>query len=138
MGEVWIAAVVTVGGGVIAGMGAEKKDKQDKAHQEAMTKEESRLAAQREGYSAALENFYTQKDRYERQRGLDQFRQFSTVGSFMPGYTDDAARVASPTAPDYNDFAPAEVVEQNTGKKGGGGKSLSDIHKKVRDPLGLF
>lgn len=120
MGEVWIAAVVTVGGGIISGMGAEKKDKADKKFQSAEEKEndlrEGRLGAQATGYEMALEDFYNQKDRFEKQRGLDQFRQFSTVGNYNPAAADDSAtRLAAPVTPQYNQFATdagGEVIAQ--------------------------
>lgn len=109
MAEIWVAAVVTVGGGIISGIGAEKKDKKDKKFQSAEEKEndlrEGRLGAQQTGYEMALEDFYNQKDRFEKQRGLDQFRQFSTVGNYNPAAADDSAtRLAAPVAPQYNQF----------------------------------
>jgi hypothetical protein len=131
MGEIWIAAVVTVGGGVIAGIGAEKKDKSDKAHEEKMTKESAALTAQQTGYESALENYYKQKDRFETQRGLDQFRQFSTLDQFAPGVDDQGGRVAAPVTPEYNSFAPT-TPQQGTTPTGGGGKSFIE---KI-DPLG--
>lgn len=142
MAEIWAAAAVTVVGGVIAGKAAEKKDKGDKQHQEAMTKEESALAAQRTGYERALDDFYTQKERAGRQRGLDQYRQFSTVGEFAPEYdASGEPRIANPVMPNYNDFDPTPPEEKEDGKKGGSKSIFSkrnDLHKKARDPFGIF
>lgn len=140
MGEVWGAAAVAIVGGVIAGKGQEKKDKSDKAHAEAMTKEESALSAQRTGYERALEDYYSQKQRARTQRGLDQFRQFSTVGEFSPNYsTDSEQRVVEGEAPNYNtfdpDYDPNAPLEPNPGVNG---KKKKNIHKKIADPLGLF
>ena len=142
MSEIWVAAAITVGGAVVSGIGQEKKDKADKAHQAAMTEEESKLAAQRTGYESALEEFYTQRERQRKQRGLDQFRQFSTMGEFAPGYDiNSEARIDPGEAPNYNTFDPDYNPNPVTPEQQGGGKrskSISDIHKKIRDPLGLF
>lgn len=135
MSEVWAAAAVSVVGGVIAGKGAEKKDKADKAFEQEMTAEGSRLSAQRSGYDRALEDFYQQKDRARKQRGLDQFRQFSTMSEFAPNYdANSEPRVVEGEAPDYNAFAP-EVTEEEKQQQSGGGRSIG---KKLLDPLGLF
>jgi hypothetical protein len=117
MAEVWVAAVVTIGGGIIAGQAAEKKDKSDKAYSTKNTKLEARLNAQQSGYEAALSDFYIQKDRYEKQRGLDQFRQFSTMDQFAPGVNDQGGRVVMPQTPDYNSFAPYEAPTPPAEKK---------------------
>lgn len=135
MSEVWAAAAVSVVGSVVAGKAAEKKDKSDKAHDQAMTAEESRLAAQRTGYDRALEDFYQQKDRARKQRGLDQFRQFSTMGEFAPNYNATTEpRVVEGDAPDYNVFAPT-VPEEPAQPQGRRGRSTMD---RILDPLGIF
>lgn len=136
MGEIWGSAIA-VGGSLISGYAASKKDKQDKKDARAMTREEAELEAQLSGYDAALENFYTEKQRFQKQRGLDEFRKFSTMGNWAPGYTDNAARIADPTMPNYNDFA-VEQPESEGGGGGGGSSLLSkriDLHKK---PLKLL
>lgn len=135
MGEVWAAAAVTVVGGVVAGKGAEKKDKSDKAHEQVMTKEESQLAAQRTSHQMALEDFYAQKERARKQRGLDQYRAFSTMGAVAPEYdATTEARILPGEAPKYTSFdeTPPEEPTTPTKKKG------KSIHKKLADPLGLF
>lgn len=142
MSEIWVAAVGVVGS-VAAGKAAEKKAKEDRKHSEAMTAEESKLAAQRTGYERALDEWYTQRERARKQRGLAQFRdQFSTMSQWAPGYDESTEVTINPgQAPQYNDFAPAdpELGDPNARVSGkSGGKSLSDIHKKLRDPLGLF
>lgn len=136
MAEIWGAAIA-LGGAVVSGMAARKKDKEDKAHSQAMTREESGLASQRTGHEMALEDFYAQKERFRKQRGLDEFRKFSSIGRWAPGYSDAAARIQDPVMPDYNDFA----VEQpeKTGGGGGGGKSIFDkrvdLHTKPLSKL---
>ena len=145
MAEIWAAAALTVVGGVVAGKGAEKKDKSDKAHQAAMTKEESALAAQRTGYERALEDFYTQKQRARTQRGLDQFREFSSMSRFAPEYNiNSEQRINEGEAPNYNTFHPdynsnaSEEINPTTGQKKSILSKRVALHKKARDPLGLF
>lgn len=137
MAEIWAAAAVSIVGGVMAGKAAEKKDKSDKAHDAAMSEDESRYAAQRTAHERALEDFYTQKQRARTQRGLDQYRAFHTMGSVNPAYdVSTEARIDPGTAPKYSDFDEAPPEEAAGPRKKG--KSLSDIHKKLRDPLGIF
>lgn len=134
MSELWVAGIVTVAGSYIAGKGQEKKDKADKAHQEAMTKEESALAAQRTGYEMALEEWYTQRERARTQRGLDQFRQFSTMRDFAPQYDETTeSRIVPGDAPNYNDFDPTPPEEAAAG---GGKKGSSLLDKGLKyDPV---
>lgn len=145
MGEIWGAAIMVVGS-VVAGKAAEKKAKSEQQHQTAMTAEESKLAAQRTGYERALEDYYSQKQRARTQRGLDQFRQFSTMSEFAPGYDiNSEQRINEGEAPNYNTFDPdydpnATEIDPATGQKKS--KSIlskrNELHKKARDPLGLF
>lgn len=145
MGEIWGAAIMVVGS-VVAGKAAEKKAKADQKHDAAMTEEESKLAAQRTGYERALEDYYSQKQRARTQRGLDQFRQFSTMSEFAPGYDiNSEQRIDEGEAPNYNTFHPdydpnPEEVDPATGRKKGKGllSKRNKLHKKARDPLGLF
>lgn len=136
MGEVWVAAAVTVVGGAVAGYGAQKKAeaerKANRQDSKEMTEREGRLNAQASGYEAALEDYYNQKARYDQQRGLDQYRQFSTMGQFAPGVDDQGGRVVMPQSPDYNNFE-VEVPEEEKQQKGG--KKGKSIIEKL-DPLG--
>lgn len=131
MAEIWVAAAITVGGGIIAGVGQEKKDKNDKKYNKEMTEEDYRRTAQQSGYEAALENYYNERARYEKQRGLDQYRQFSTMKNYAPNVDDQSGRVAAPTMPQYNEFAPTTPTAP--GANGGGDNK--GILSKV-DPLG--
>lgn len=130
MAEIWEAAIV-VAGGIASGMAAEKKDKADKKYQTKMTQEDYRRTAQQTGYEAALDDYYKQKDRYEAQRGLDQFRQFSTINNYKPDYNPMDGQLTAPVMPDYNNF---KVVEDTQQGSSGGGKG-GNIMEKL-DPLG--
>lgn len=133
MSEVWAAAAVTIVGGVIAGNAAEKKDKADKKYNTQMTEMDYRKQAQQTGYEAAIQDFYTQRDRFNKQRGLDQFRNFSTVDQFAPGTQKYDGQLTMPTMPQYNDFniEPMPSTSNSSGGKGGGSNIMSTL-----DPIG--
>lgn len=135
MGEIWVAAAITVGGGVISGIGQEKKDKSDKKFSKEQTEEGYRKTAQQTGYESALEDFYNEKSRYNKQRGLDQYRQFSTMKDFAPDVNDQGGRVAEPVMPKYNDFAPttptATAAQSSGGKSGGLLSKIDPIGSKI-------
>lgn len=143
MAELWVAAAVTVVGGAVAGYGAQKKaEAERKASREdnkEMTEREAKLNAQASGYERALEDYYTQKARFDQQRGLDQYRQFSTMGQFAPGVDDSGGRVVMPKSPNYNDFAveEPEVAKEQKDKKDSLWDKRKDLHKKVIHPFGF-
>lgn len=130
MAEIWGAAIV-VAGGIASGMAAEKKDKADKKYQTKMTQEDYRRTAQQTGYEAALDDYYKQKDRYEAQRGLDQFRQFSTINNYKPDYNPMDGQLTAPVMPDYNNFKVVEDTQQGSSGGGNGGNIMEKL-----DPLG--
>lgn len=99
MAEIWGAAIM-VGGGIIAGIGAEKKDKADKAFAKAQTKDEARYSAILSQFEKDQDYYLSQKMRADKKRGLDEFRKFSTVSQFAPGYTNTNAGPVVPQRPD--------------------------------------
>lgn len=132
MAEIWGAAIMVVGA-VAGGIAAEKKEKAALKNQKAMTREEAILSARGEGYSKALDEFYREKGRFETQRGLDEFRKFDTAQNYMPGYSDDAARIKEPVAPSLETFFPSDPPKQKKKKKKKGGfRGFIDKY----DPLG--
>jgi len=132
MAEIWGAAIMVVGA-VASGVAAEKKEKAALKNQKAMTREEAILAARGEGYTRALDQYYMEKGRFETQRGLDEFRKFDTAQNYMPGYSDDAARVKDPVAPSLDTFFPADPAKaKKKKKKKGGFRGFIDKY----DPLG--
>lgn len=106
------AAAVTAVAGYASSRSAAKAKKDDQKHDAEMTAEESALAAQRTGYEKALEYHYKQEDRFQAQRGLDEFRKFSTMGQWAPGYSDVNARIAKPVMPTYGDFVAASGEQE--------------------------
>jgi FtsZ-interacting cell division protein ZipA len=124
MSEVWIAGGIALVGGVVQGMGEEKKDKSDKKFQRELTKDSARYESILSAFENEQDYYYNQLNRANKQRGLEQFRQFSTVKNFAPQYVQSNAGVVVPTKPITPDFSdPAKV---NTG--GGGKSGVSKLH----------
>lgn len=112
MAEVWGAAA----GALISGYAAEKKAKAErKAANEdrrAATKEEAQYSAVLSQFEGQLDDYYSQLNRQRKQRGLDAFRQFSTVNKFNPAYSD-SSRIALPEAPNVNTLIGMAVPDAN-------------------------
>lgn len=100
MAEIWGAAI-GVAGSVISGVAASKQAKKDRKNKVTDTKEGAALERENMAFAASLDDYYSQKKRAGMQRGLDEFRKFSTLGNFAPGYQDTSQRIVVP------DSAPA-------------------------------
>lgn len=99
MTEVWIAAAATVVGGALSGMGQEKAAKEDRKAQREMTQDSARYEALLSQFEKEQDYYYSQQERANKQRGMEQFRQFSTVQKFAPQYVSTSTPVAVPTKP---------------------------------------
>lgn len=122
----WLAvggAAVTVIGGALSDKSANKASKRQLAQDRFLQQEESRLGRQDTIFNKQVEEHYTQKERARRQRGLDEFRKFSTVQDFAPEYQDTSQRVAIPVLPGISsepggniglDFTPATTTLEGT------------------------
>lgn len=155
MAEIWGAAIM-VGGSIISGMAASKKAKADQkfASKEARAADErdsmeARLSDERQAkYQAILGQFnkdsdyyYSQKTRENKQRGLAQFRQFSTVNQFAPKFVGGDNQIVVPEKPDAVaavkqfdlDQAKPAVEPEATAEPAAKKKKKSFL-----DPLGLF
>lgn len=102
----WIAvagAAVTVIGGAMSDKSAKKQSAKDREEGRLGMHEEHRLGMQRAVFDEQLEYHKIQKERAQRQRGLDEFRKFSTLQQFAPEYQDTAERVVVPQAPVVSD-----------------------------------
>ena len=135
MAEIWGAAIA-VGGAVISGKAAEKKAKQDRKDsnedRRAATKEEAQYGAVLSQFEREQEDYYNQLDRQRKQRGLDQFRQFSTMSQFAPEYQGDTSRVVLPAKPDVNALISQAVPEEQAAAKA---KKKKSTLEKI-DPVG--
>jgi len=100
----WIAAGITVGGALLSGIGASKQQKSSQKFQAS----EARLSDERQAkYQAILgqvskdtDYYYNQLNRKNKQRGLDQFRQFSTLNQYAPNFVGGNNQIVVPTKPD--------------------------------------
>lgn len=105
MGEIWGAAIA-VGGSIINGIAASKKAKQDRENAKEDTKEmtenDARFGAIASQFNAEQDYYYEQLKRKNKQRGLDQFRQFSTVNQFAPNFVGGNTTITLPAKPDIN------------------------------------
>lgn len=98
----WFAvagAAVTVVGGALSDRKAGKDADKNRAQSDFQQQEQSRLGRQDTIFNKQVDEHYIQKERAQRQRGLDEFRKFSTVGQFAPEYQDTSQRVAVPVLP---------------------------------------
>ncbi len=133
MAEIWGAAIA-VGGAVVSGIAAEKKAKNDRKNanedRRAATKEEAQYGSVISRFDAEQEDYFNQLNRSRKQRGLDQFRQFSTMNQIAPNYTE-TNRIVVPNRPDVNAII-NEVVPPETPQVKGKGKSTWE---KI-DPIG--
>lgn len=98
----WFAvggAATSIIGGVLSDKKEKKQRKEDKAFSAEQARLENQYAKEQSKFDADLQYHYNQKARAGRQRGLDEFRKFSTLKDFAPGYTDTSQRIQVPTAP---------------------------------------
>ena len=101
------AGLVSAIGGILSGKG---KKKQAQAEAAFKAKEERALAQDQAKYGAIetlfqsnLQDFERQRERQRKERGLDQFRNFSTMGKWAPGM-ESTNRIQVPTQPGLESF----------------------------------
>lgn len=147
MAEIWGAAIAAAGA-IASGVAASKKAKADRkaasADQKAATKDEAIYGSILSQFEAEQEDYYNQLGRQRKQRGLDQFREFSTVSSFAPSYSGDNNRIVLPDRPDIQNLiaqgtGQTEVDANGNPKNGGVFAKLDNAENKVRrvlDPIG--
>ena len=146
MAEIWGAALaVQAGGAIIGGIAKSKQAKQDRKNAKADQKE---MTAYEAKWQSLLSQFETEQDyRYEqlrrqnKQRGLDEFRKFHSLGAFAPEYAQTNGNIVVPEArtigqmADEYDKTQAKIDAANGANQGqGGGKSGSLLDKL--DPIG--
>ena len=148
MGEVWVSAVAGVAGSAISGYGQQKKAKEDRKNanedRKAATREEALYSGVLSSFERELDDYYNQLNRQRKQRGLDTFRQFSTLNQFAPNYTPAAQQeIVVPDKPNIATNLDAAIrldeANQQMGQSAGPQhKGGSSTMKKIIDPLGLF
>lgn len=117
MAEIWGAAIAA-GGAILGGIAASKKAKQEReaAREDAkeMTENDARFGAILSQFNAEQDYYYQQLQRKSKQRGLDQFRQFSTVNQFAPNFVGGNNTIALPNKPDINALIKANTPVAET------------------------
>ncbi len=107
----WAAAA----GALFKGLGnsgsTKKAAKEDLKSKLKLNEQEGVIGRQNSAFEMALEDYYNQRDRAAKSRGLDEFRKFSTVGNFAPEYKNDVPAIQVPTMPVHNQgaYAPAKA-----------------------------
>lgn len=135
MSEIWIGALITVGGGIISGQGAEKKDKADKAYQSTATKKETAFSGILSQFERESDDYYSQLNRARKQRGLDEFRKFSTLNQFAPQYINEN-RIDPGQAPSISDLV-KQIDAVDKALADPPKKKKRGLLEKLSDPLGL-
>lgn len=141
MAEIWGAAIA-VGGAALSGAAKSKQAKQDRKN----AKEDAKIANEDEAkWGSLMSQFdkeqdyrYEQMSRKNKQRGLDEFRKFSTVSTFAPEYQQTQTGVEVPEARTMSDlnkeYSASEAT--NTGNPDTyGGKRKKSTWEEI-DPLG--
>lgn len=131
MAEIWASAA----GAVITGYAASKKAKSDrkaaKEDRKEMTRDDAKYSSILSRFEAEQEDYYNQLNRQRKQRGLAQFRQFSTVNQFAPQYLGDNTEIVVPERPDINKIMDEVDPQENPVQRAKGKSTLEKI-----DPLG--
>lgn len=130
-------------------MAAEKKAKEDRKNsnedRKAATREEALYSGMLSGFEREQEDYYSQLGRQRKQRGLDTFRQFSTVNQFSPGFSDNSPGVVLPDKANIantidtamrQDMANQEAIN-SMNPQGGGPKKQNALQRRL-DPLKMF
>lgn len=109
----WVSAIGSGLKFLGGSLGAKKKAKQDAKNEKEKIMLESSESRRNSQFDAETAYYYKQLERAGKQRGLEQFRQFSTVKNFAPNYQDTSKPIEVPVQPVYNQGAYANP----TGKK---------------------
>lgn len=135
MAEIWGAAIA-VGGAVISGYAQSKEKKADRkaasSEARAATKDEAKWSAILSRFEKQDDYYYQQLNRQNKQRGLAEFRKFTTTDSFAPEYQNTNTGVVLPQQTNINDVE--QQVAPATAQTGGGKKGKGLLEKI--DPLG--
>ncbi len=120
----------------MSGVAASKKAKQDKKDAKEMTLEGAKFGAMQSEFDAGQDYYYNQLNRQNKQRGLAEFRKFSTVGNFAPTYTQDNAGIVMPDKPDAEEAFKAPEAEASSSKKKSTLEKIDPLGSKILG--GLF
>lgn len=108
------AIAAQLAGSLLKGSADKKKAKEDRENEKADTVASVGYRALSDVFDAQLSDYYSQLGRKRKERGLDQFRQFSTLNQFAPNYVN-TNRIAVGEMPSISDLlTKAKAVETMT------------------------
>lgn len=121
MAEAWVAAAtITAGGALIGGVAKSKaeKDAQKRAAKDAKAanKDEAKWSSLVSQFEKEQDYRYEQLNRQNKQRGLAEFRKFSTLNSYAPNYQQTNPDIVVPEARTMSDLE----TEYNASEAGNG------------------
>lgn len=135
MAEIWKAAAITVGGSIVSGIASSKKAREDrknaKEDRKEMTRDDAKYSSILSRFEAEQEDYYNQLNRQRKQRGLAQFRQFSTVNQFAPQYLGDNTEIVVPERPDINKLMDEVDPQEAQGATTNSAKGKSSLVGKI-------
>lgn len=131
MAEVWAAAAGAVVTGYAASQKAKAERKAAKEDRKEMTRDDAKYSSILSRFEAEQADYYDQLNRQRKQRGLAQFRQFSTVNQFAPQYLSNNQEIVVPERPDINKIMDEVDPQEAPGKRAKGKSTLEKL-----DPLG--
>lgn len=135
MAEIWGAAIA-VGGSVISGSAKAKQAKKDSEREasnaRAATRDEAKYSSIVSQFEKEQDYYYNQLNRQNKQRGLAEFRKFSNLANYAPGYTQNTN--TGIVLPDKPDASKVLDNDQEPQKQAKAKRSLLD---KIGNPLGL-
>ena len=140
MAEIWGAAIAA-GGAILSGMAASKKAKEEReaaaAQAKVATADEAKWSAVLSQFNKEQDYYYQQLGRKSKQRGLDQFRQFSTVNQFAPNFQGGNNTITLPNKPNITELSAAvtEQEQQAQAKKKGSGGIMGIIKDDAKGEL---
>lgn len=136
MAEIWGAAIA-IGGAAISAYGKNKAEKQASKDAKVATKDEAKYQGILSQFEKEQDYYYNQLERKNRVRGLDQFKQFSNIGKFAPGYKTADTTPIVPEKPDIDKM----LNPPSTDTGGGSKKSFIEKHDpltgKINKALGI-
>lgn len=114
MAEVWVAASVV--GGVAESKAKKDAQKQAAKDAKAANKDEAKWSSLVSQFEKEQDYRYAQLNRQNKQRGLAEFRKFSTLNSYAPTYQQTNPDIVVPKARTMSDLE----TEYNASEAGNG------------------
>lgn len=135
MAEIWGAAIA-VGGAAISAYAsnkqAEKTATTAASTATAATANEAKYSAILSQFNAEQDYYYNQLEKQNKERGLSEFRKFSSLSSYAPEYQQTTTGVVVPEKSTIQDIEAQNTASTSSSSSGSSGSST---WSKI-DPLG--